>query len=110
MRMTWEETILKIRKNPEYHLLIRQSYLDEDIKLNVDRFKSSEEFYETINIVKKHAPVIKSIADIGAGNGISAVAFSLRGYDVEAIEPDASTTVGRGAINILKEEYRLSNL
>lgn len=108
--MTWEETIQFIRAQPEYKDLVEQSYLDENLELNVERFRFSAEFEETIRLLQRYAPAAKRILDIGAGNGISSVALALKGYHVTAVEPDPSETVGCGAIGILKKEFKISNL
>jgi SAM-dependent methyltransferase len=109
-KMTWEETIQYIRTKPEYKLLVEKAYFEEELSLNVERFKESEEFLETLELVKKQAPNAKNILDVGSGNGISAVAFALNGYQVLATEPDPSNTIGAGAIRKLKSHYQLSNL
>lgn len=108
--MTWEETIRFIRTQPEYNYLVDKAYFEEDLSLNVERFKQSEEFIETLKLLKQYQPNAKKILDIGSGNGISAVAFALEGYDVVTIEPDTSDTVGAGAIRKLKTHYNLTNL
>lgn len=107
--MTWEETIIQIRKEPEYSLLVEQAYFDADLLLNLSRFKESEEFKETLDFLK-HLKLPLKLLDIGSGNGISAVAFAQLGYEVHAVEPDPSNTVGAGAIRILKERLQLDNL
>jgi ubiquinone/menaquinone biosynthesis C-methylase UbiE len=108
--MTWEETIQHIRTQPEYSELVEKAYFDADLELNVSRFNKSLEFEETLRLIKKHAPKAKTILDIGCGNGISTINFALQGYDVTAVEPDVSTTVGAGAIKILKHAYNLKNV
>lgn len=108
--MTWEETILFIRKQPEYKSIVEMSYLDENLSLNVERFKCGDEFQETISLLNKFSNGGKELVDIGSGNGISAVAFALKGYNVMAIEPDPSETIGAGAIRKLKHHYALGNL
>jgi len=108
--MNWHETIISIRENSEFKDLVRLAYFDENLKLNVERFGKSEEFKETLNIIKQHLPIAKSILDIGAGNGISSVCFALKGYNVTAVEPDSSNTVGANAIRQLKQVYNLDNL
>jgi ubiquinone/menaquinone biosynthesis C-methylase UbiE len=109
-KLTWEETIRFIRAQPEYNYLVDKAYFEEDLSLNVERFKQSEEFIETLKLLKQYQPNAKKILDIGSGNGISAVAFALEGYDVVTIEPDTSDTVGAGAIRKLKTHYNLTNL
>ncbi|CAN5530327.1 hypothetical protein BH11BAC1_BH11BAC1_11440 [soil metagenome] len=108
--MNWEETIRYIRTQPEYQQLVEKSYLDENLKLNVERFMSSAELQETLKLFHKYAPSAKKILDIGAGNGISSIAFALKGYHVTVVEPDPSNTVGCGAIELLKNEFNLLNL
>jgi len=109
-KMTWEETIRFIRTKSEFKDLVDKAYFDENLQLNVERFKQSEEFIETLQLLKQYQPNAKTVLDIGSGNGISAVALSLEGYNVVTIEPDSSDTVGAGAIRTLKTHYNLSNL
>lgn len=108
--MTWEETIIDIRKQEKYADLVRLAYFDEDLEKNLVNYKNSEEFEEIINYINKYKPNSKKILDVGSGNGISAIAFALKGFEVTAIEPDASSTVGAGAIQILKDKYKLKSL
>lgn len=108
--MTWQETIIFIRTQVEFKDLIDKAYFEEYLSLNVERFKQSEEFKETLLLLKQYQPNAKTILDIGSGNGISAVALALAGYNVVTIEPNPSDTVGAGAIRKLKEHYNLSNL
>jgi ubiquinone/menaquinone biosynthesis C-methylase UbiE len=109
-KMTWEETIQYIRTKPEYNFLVEKAYFEEDLKLNVERFKNDTEFGETLKLIKQFAPNAKSILDIGCGNGISTISFALKNYEVTAVEPDPSSTIGAGAIRKLITEYNLSNV
>jgi len=109
-KKTWEETIQYIRTLPEFNDLVEKAYFDENLLLNIERFKKSEEFSETLNIINKHQPTAKSILDIGCGNGISAINFSLKNYTVTAVEPDKSNTVGAGAIKLVKDKLQLNNI
>lgn len=108
--MTWEETIKYIRTQPEYQYLVEKAYFEEDLPLNVERFKASEEFIETLQLIKKYQPQGKKLLDIGCGNGISSIAFALNNYQVTAVEPDPSQTIGAGAIRQLVKHYNLSNV
>jgi ubiquinone/menaquinone biosynthesis C-methylase UbiE len=108
--MTWEETIEYIRTNAEYQTLIRDAYFDSDLAKNVENYKSGEEFKETLKLVQSYAPDARTILDIGCGNGISSISFALKGYQITAVEPDPSNTIGAGAIRILKEKYQLDNI
>ncbi len=109
--MNWHETIDFIRSQPEYDWLVKNAYFDKDLVANVIRFSESEEFSETLRIIKNLFGTSKiSVLDVGSGNGISAVAFAIAGHQVSVIEPDPSNTVGVGAIQFLKEHYKLDNL
>lgn len=108
--MTWHETIEYIRGKAAYQELIRLAYFDADLTKNVERFGCSEEFVETMLWIKNLSPEAKIVADIGAGNGIASINFALKNYQVIAIEPDQSNTVGTGAIEWLVEHYRLDHL
>jgi SAM-dependent methyltransferase len=108
--MTWEETIQFVRNQPEYEGLVKQAYFGADLVSNVLNFKKSEEYIETLRLIRYYYPQAKTILDIGAGNGISSIAFALDGYDVTVTEPDPSNTVGYGAISFLKENFSLPNL
>src|SRR6476620_8544369 len=110
--MTWEETIVYIRTQPEYQELVKLAYFEEELPLNVERFRSSEEFIETKRLISEYMPLKSGVRllDIGSGNGISALAFALDGVQVDAIEPDPSETIGAGAIKRLGKHYALPNL
>jgi ubiquinone/menaquinone biosynthesis C-methylase UbiE len=108
--MTWHETIEYIRKQPEYADLVRLAYFDENLELNVERFGTSEEFSETLKIIRNYSPSANTILEIGAGNGIAAINFALAGYRVTVVEPDESPTVGAQAIQQLVEHYDLKNV
>jgi ubiquinone/menaquinone biosynthesis C-methylase UbiE len=99
-----------IQSDPQQTNLVRDAYLSSDLKDNALRFESSIEFVETLKLVKKYAPTGKTLLDIGAGNGISSVAFAKRKFDVIALDPDPSELVGTGAIKKLISEFNLQNL
>lgn len=108
--MNWEETIVAIRKDSAYSDLVRQTYIEENLDDNIRNFGSSLEWQQTLELIKSFNINHPVIADIGCGNGISAVNFALLGYKVFAIEPDKSNSVGAGAIRILKDKNSLSQL
>ncbi len=108
--MTWEETIQFIRRQPEYKGLVETAYFEEDLELNIRRFKESLEWKETLKIIRTQHPTAQTVLDIGSGNGISAVSFALEGYQVTALEPDPSETIGAGAIRWLKSYYQLDTI
>jgi 2-polyprenyl-3-methyl-5-hydroxy-6-metoxy-1,4-benzoquinol methylase len=110
--MTWEETIQYIRQQPAYSNLVQEAYFNADLTANVTAFMQSEEFVATLALIHQYYPDPQQcrLVDVGAGNGIAAVSFALAGFNVVAVEPDTSATIGAGAIIWLKEHYGLTNL
>jgi len=110
-QMTWEETIKYIRTKKEFNDVVFYSYLTDNLEENVNRFKESDEFNETIKLINSYNINSGSkLLDVGSGNGISAISFALNGYIVDSLEPDLSDTVGAGAIQKLKEIFKLDSL
>lgn len=107
--MTWEEVIIHFRAKPEGQEMIRLSYLEEDLVQNVQRFRASDEYKTTLKWIRANAKGTK-ILDLGAGNGISTISFALDGFEVTAVEPDKSLTVGSGAIRGLISAFELKNV
>ena len=107
---TWEETIAFIRSEETFKELVRDAYLDADLEKNVNRFYSSEEYKSTKDLITKYVPLRGAVLDLGAGNGISSIAFAMDGLKVMALEPDISETVGAGAIETLKNKRYLDNV
>jgi SAM-dependent methyltransferase len=95
---SWEEAIEILRADPRHRELIYDAYLTADLLGNCRRFASSAEFTEVCKLIKSHKEDARDILDIPAGNGIATYAFTRRGFDVVAVEPDPSATVGRGAV------------
>lgn len=111
--MSWEETIVRARLQEQHQAVIHAAYLEADLVMNVTRFGESPEFIETLRLLAKYGPVAgtgAALLEIGAGNGISSINFARNGYQVTAVEPDPSTTVGSGAIQLLAQHYRLGNV
>ncbi len=56
--MNWDETIQFIRTKPEYNELVKDAYFDENLTLNVERFRKSAEYKETLRLVRYYAPMV----------------------------------------------------
>ena len=108
--MNWEEAVSFARRQDKYRDLIKYSYLDEDLFLNIDRFGKSEEWKLTLELIGQFKSGVLNILDIGCGNGIAAISFAMLGHNVVAIDPDESDSVGLGAVRKLKQFYKLDNL
>jgi SAM-dependent methyltransferase len=97
-RYSWEEAIDVLRQDPQHRGLIFDSYLTTDLVGNCHRFAESAEFAEVLRLIRSRRPDARDVLDIPAGNGIATYAFARAGFQVVAVEPDPSLSVGRGAI------------
>lgn len=95
---SWEEAIDVLRGDPVHRQLIHDAYLTSDLAGNCRRFAASAEFAETLRLIRAYRPNARDVLDIPAGNGIATVALAKAGFNVTAVEPDPSSSVGRGAI------------
>ncbi len=107
---TWEQAVEILRNDPQHQKLIYDSYLTSDIEDNCQRFYSSTEFTEVLKLIRKLLPEAQSVLDLPAGNGIASFAFAKSGFNVTAIEPDPSDSVGRGAIEYVRQKEGLTNI
>lgn len=102
--MTVEDAVRLLRTQEEYEPLIRDAYLDEDVSYAARRFRDSQEFSQTWQILKQFGNG-GLILDLGAGRGIASFAMADHGGSVVAVEPDLSPDVGAlAAIELLREE------
>ena len=109
--MNWEEAVAELRNTPGKEYLVKEAYLETSLINNIERFRNSEEYKQTINEIRKITNQKNgTLLDIGAGNGISSIAFALDGYTVTALEPDNSKLVGAGAIEFCKQYFKLDSL
>jgi ubiquinone/menaquinone biosynthesis C-methylase UbiE len=103
-KLSWEEAVLWLRAQPEQLELVRACYYDDPLLQAAMRFEVSEEWQAVREILPRKTGVA---LDLGAGRGISSYALAKAGWQVDALEPDASAVVGRGAIEQLASESAL---
>jgi ubiquinone/menaquinone biosynthesis C-methylase UbiE len=102
---TWEDAVSWLMSQPEQQEIVKACYYDTPLKAAADRYWQSSEW----QAIREFLPVSQGKAlDIGAGNGIASYALAKDGWQVEALEPDASNLVGVGAIRQLATESNLS--
>jgi len=104
-RLTWEEAVRWYRAQPGNESEIRSNYFDLPVLGAAQRYAQSEEFAEVLRLLGNGAG--QPILDLGAGNGIASYALAKNGWNVTALEPDESTEVGAGAIELLSQETGL---
>ncbi|MCC7118158.1 MAG: methyltransferase domain-containing protein [Anaerolineales bacterium] len=103
-KVSWEQAVLTLRAQPEQQELVRACYYDDPLTLAAERYRLSAEW----QAVLKALPQSKGQAlDVGAGRGISSYALASAKWQVDALEPDSSQIVGRGAIERLAQETQL---
>jgi SAM-dependent methyltransferase len=103
--MTWEEAVRWYRDQPGNEGDVRNNYFDLPVLRAAERYARSEEFAEVLRLLG--AGRGRQILDLGAGNGIASFALAKNGWQVTALEPDASAEVGAGAIRAIVEETGL---
>lgn len=97
-KMTTAEAVRVLRADPNYASVIRDSYLDQDVRAAAERFLQSAEFAEVSAVLGDRLRGSR-ILDLGAGVGMASYALARSGAGVVyALEPDPSDVVGRGAI------------
>lgn len=93
--VSWEEAVAWLAAQPENQELVKDCYFDSSPEDAAERYSRSQEW----NAINIFLPAVPGRAlDVGAGRGITSYALAKAGWNVVAIEPDASQVVGRGAI------------
>jgi len=95
---TWEEAVLWLRAQPDQVELVRACFFDDPLSDAAERYYASSEWDAVRSLL---GPAGGQALDVGAGRGISSYALARDGWQVTALEPDASTVVGAGAIEEL---------
>lgn len=102
---SWERAVAWYRASaPEED--VKANYFDLPVSGAAERYRRSSEFRQVAKILK--AAPGRKVLDVGAGNGIASYALAMRGWQVDAIEPDPSAEVGAAAIEELARRRDLS--
>lgn len=102
--VSWEEAVAWLVAQPDQQELARDCYFDSSAEDAAERYSRSDE-WKAIAALLPSRPGLA--LDVGAGRGIASYALAKAGWTVVAIEPDASTLVGRGAIQSIAQSKRL---
>ena len=102
--VSWEEAVAWLIAQPDQQELARDCYFDSSPEDAAERYSRSDE-WKAIGALLPSRPGLA--LDVGAGRGIASYALAKAGWTVVAIEPDASTLVGRGAIQSIAQSKRL---
>lgn len=101
---SWEDAVLWLREQPDKQKLVLDGYYDDPLLAAAERYRCSDEW----RAIREYLPDAKGTAlDVGAGRGIASYALARDGFQVTALEPDASALVGAAAINALAQEAGL---
>jgi SAM-dependent methyltransferase len=103
--LSWEEAVRWYREQPNNEAEVRNNYFDLPVLGAAERYARSEEFAEVLRLLGPGNG--KEILDLGAGNGIASYALAAHGWNVIALEPDESSEVGAGAIDLLVKDTGL---
>lgn len=92
-----DDAIRMLRDDPAQAGLIRDAYLDRDVRHAATRFFTSAEFDAVTHILGWRLGGV--ILDLGAGNGVASYALAVSGAAlVPAVDPSLSEEVGLGAL------------
>lgn len=103
------EAVAWALERPELAQLMRDLYVSRDAAADARRFEASDEFRETLRIVRRRVGAgPAALLDLGCGNGVASWAFAQHGFDVIGVDVSTSELAGLGAAEQLRRAGRAS--
>lgn len=104
--VSWEAAVSWLMEQPDKQELVRDCYYDPSVTVAAQRYQNSAE-WEAIQRLLPTPLALGHALDLGAGRGIASYALAKAGWNVLAVEPDASNLVGAGAIEQIAQTENL---
>jgi SAM-dependent methyltransferase len=95
---TYEQSVLAFRTDPKLLAWGEGAFLEEDFERAVARYSASEQFSCCWSALQPYLKKDSRLLDLGAGRGLTSVAFARQGVHVTSVECDPSDIVGIGAL------------
>ncbi len=94
----YERSVLAFRTDPKLRAWAEGAFLEEDFGQAILRYSASEEFAGCWAALEPYLQRGCRLLDLGAGRGLTSLAFARRGVHVTSVEYDPSDVVGIGAL------------
>ena len=103
--ISWEEAIEQLKQDNASKKLVENCYYDDPLIAAAQRFYISEE-WSSVRALLPSPP--GRVVEFGAGRGLACYSFARDGWTVTAVEPNASKSVGAGAIRQLASDAEIA--
>lgn len=114
-KISWEEAVAKIKSDETFKKLVIDSFFDDPVTSAAGRFYNGGEWNAARELIagffpRNYQPHKMKAIDIGAGRGIASYALARDGWNVTALEPCGSESVGNLAIQKIIDGFNIKNI
>lgn len=114
-KISWEEAVAKIKSDETFKKLVIDSFFDDPVTSAAERFYNGGEWNAARELIagffsQNYEPHKMKAIDIGAGRGIASYALARDGWNVTALEPCGSESVGNLAIQKIIDGFNIKNI